>query len=127
MILASDVPYQGDAHVLAAGLSFADWPAPGATGCHRGRVDGIAPYRPGAFHRRDRPGLPALPRRIGTSPEGIVIDGHVTRGTKERAAPGPPRRAILWRGAIAGAANPVPIRAQGGHKKGMGHLPQGLT
>lgn len=76
MIVCVDVAYADDT-AFAAGVFFDGWSA--ATPSHERvvRVDGIEPYLPGQFFRRELPPILALVAVAPGPPSTVVIDGYV--------------------------------------------------
>ena len=80
MILATDVAYDEEAGTaLAAGVAFVGWGAPRAAVERTVRVQGIQPYEPGAFYKRELPCLRALLAAAGPV-DVVVVDGYVDLG-----------------------------------------------
>lgn len=79
MILTTDVAYAGSTAV-AAGVLHRDWTSSQAERIVVRPVDGVAPYEPGAFYRRELPCLLALLQDIEPALSAIVIDGYVSLG-----------------------------------------------
>lgn len=78
MILALDVHYDEPAdRAVAAGIAFDDWAAATSTGRFVTRVEGVAPYVPGQFYRRELPCLLALLAEHALRPGCLVVDGFV--------------------------------------------------
>jgi deoxyribonuclease V len=81
MLVCTDVDYREGGSARAAALVFRDWSDAAPLGEWALRVDGVQPYRPGEFYRRELPCLLAVLEKIiaaeGT-PEAVVIDGYVT-------------------------------------------------
>ncbi|MGY2894313.1 endonuclease V [Deinococcus sp. UYEF24] len=88
MIVCTDVDYRtgpgdgaGDS-ASAAALLFTDWGAAAPVSEWVERVDGVEPYLPGEFFRRELPCLLAVLNRTEQLAEGrlsaVVIDGYVT-------------------------------------------------
>ena len=81
MLVCTDVDYRPDDTARAAALTFRDWGDAAPVEEWTERVDGVQPYRPGEFYRRELPCLLAVLEKIvagGSPPEAIVIDGYVT-------------------------------------------------
>jgi len=75
-ILATDVYYDEPNRALAAGVAFSAWTDERPSSEHTMPFDGIAPYEPGSFYKRE---LPCLIGLIGSAPWAniILIDGYV--------------------------------------------------
>jgi deoxyribonuclease V len=80
MILAVDVGYPGDV-AIAAGIGFDAWTDERPCDEHRIRVDGIAPYVPGEFWKREGPPLLALIAAFSRTTT-VVVDGYVDLGDR---------------------------------------------
>ena len=76
MIAAVDAAY-ADTHAFAAVVAFADWSAGSVAEEHVVRVDGIAPYTPGAFFLRELPCALAVLRKLTGAVDVVVVDGYV--------------------------------------------------
>jgi len=107
MILATDV-YYDEPHnrALAAGVLFREWGAGKSTAEFQVPVDGIAPYEPGAFYKRELPCLLALLAEVERDHlvEVVVVDSYVDL---EPGHPGLGRRlynALGGRVAVVGVA-----------------------
>lgn len=81
MILATDVGYD-DARgtALAAGVTFLGWRDAAPRAEHALTVEGVAPYEPGAFYKRELPCLLALLAEVGPGVALVVVDGYVDLG-----------------------------------------------
>ena len=88
MFVCTDVDYRtgpddcaGDS-ARAAALLFEDWSAAEAMGEWTERIDGVEPYVPGEFFRRELPCVLAVLKRTehlaGGRLNAVVIDGYVT-------------------------------------------------
>jgi len=71
-----DVGYRGDA-ARAACVLAQSWESevPRASWVHD--MQGVEPYQPGQFFRRELPGLLAVLRRLPALPDVAVVDGYV--------------------------------------------------
>jgi deoxyribonuclease V len=76
MILITDVFYPKGGGAWAAGVTCATWDAPNPAAEQLVFVPEVADYEPGAFYRRELPGLLALLHAMPQRPEVIVVDGH---------------------------------------------------
>jgi deoxyribonuclease V len=76
VIAIVDVDYR-DREAVAACLEVDAWTDPAPRREHLARVAPVAPYRPGAFYRRELPCLLAVLDQVREAPEVIVIDGYV--------------------------------------------------
>src|SRR5689334_20620675 len=85
MITALDVYYGvKEPHATSAAVVFANWDDALPASEYIAHVEGIQPYIPGQFFRRELPCLLAVLEKIREPLEAIVVDSHVTLG----AAPG---------------------------------------
>lgn len=85
MILALDVLYNEAAdNAVAAGVIFSHWSAGKATDTIRRVFEGIAPYEPGQFYRRELPCLlPLVEVALKTNRlRTVVVDGFVDLGDR---------------------------------------------
>lgn len=76
--IATDVGYddnQGTA--LAAAVAFESWTSPRAAGTYTTTIQGVAPYVPGQFYKRELPCLLELLDGIGEPISMVIVDGHV--------------------------------------------------
>ena len=76
MMICIDVDYRDD-HAIAAGVLFRDWTDEIPVREIVERIDGIEPYVPGQFFRRELPCLLAILARAGEPIDLVVIDGYV--------------------------------------------------
>ena len=76
MMICVDVDYRDD-HAIAAGVLFREWTDETPAREVVERIDGVAPYVPGEFFRRELPCLLALLARVGEPISLVVIDGYV--------------------------------------------------
>ncbi len=74
-IVALDVCYADD-RARAAAVVFHAWTDAEPAEEHVVEVTGVAPYEPGAFYRRELPGLLAVCRAVGPATL-LVVDGYV--------------------------------------------------
>ena len=79
MKICIDVDYR-DNHAIAAGILFREWTDETPLREIVERIDGIQPYIPGEFFRRELPCLRAVLARIEEPIELVVIDGYVWLG-----------------------------------------------
>lgn len=79
MIAALDAHYEGSTATVAC-VVFDDWPAAAPISETIKQVDGVAPYEPGAFWRRELPALLAILEDLAERPDIVVIDGYVWLG-----------------------------------------------
>jgi deoxyribonuclease V len=79
-ILAVDVQYEGDDLAHVAGIIISDWSDTKPIEFHRFTVEGVAPYEPGFFYKRELPCIQALLDRLKTQPDIIIVDGYVDLG-----------------------------------------------
>ena len=75
-MICIDVDYRDD-HAIAAGVLFRDWAEETPAREIVERIDGVEPYIPGQFFRRELPCLLALLARVGEPIDLVVIDGYV--------------------------------------------------
>jgi deoxyribonuclease V len=75
-MICVDVDYR-DGHAIAAGVLFRDWADEAPVREIVERIDGIEPYVPGQFFRRELPCLLALLARVGEPIDLVVVDGYV--------------------------------------------------
>lgn len=81
MILATDVHYnEQNNSALSAGVVFTDWRASRVVAEYAVTVEGIAPYEPGAFYKRELPCLMELLSVVAEEVTLIVVDGYVDLG-----------------------------------------------
>ncbi len=71
-----DVDYRGD-DAVAACVLFGDWEDDRPAGQVVRRLQGIEPYFPGEFYRRELPCLLAVLDEVGEPLDLVVIDGYV--------------------------------------------------
>jgi deoxyribonuclease V len=83
MMICVDVDYRDD-HAVAAGVLFREWTDGTAARELVERIDGVEPYVPGEFFRRELPCLLALLARVGEPIDLVVIDGYVWLGDETR-------------------------------------------
>jgi deoxyribonuclease V len=81
LLACVDVDYRGERAVAAAVL-FLDWTSPHALAEHVARIDGVAPYRPGAFYERELPCIRAVLARSTWPISTVVVDGYVWLGDR---------------------------------------------
>lgn len=79
MITALDVAYQGDVAVAAA-VCFRNWASDALVSEHTAQIDGVMPYQPGDFYRRELPCLLKVITRIPHQVDVFVVDGFVWLG-----------------------------------------------
>ena len=82
-LLALDVHYVDDLNMAcAAGLWFADWPSASPAGQEIRFVEGLQPYEPGSFYKRELPCLLPLVRSLleQLQPRALIVDAHVDLG-----------------------------------------------
>jgi deoxyribonuclease V len=79
MYLAVDAQYQDDGTGRVAGVLFTEWTDPRATRCWTLELTGAAPYEPGAFYKRELPGILSLLKMLDP-PSCIVVDSYVDLG-----------------------------------------------
>ena len=74
-----DVHY-ADPRAAAACLVLPSWQASEPADCVVRTVDGVMPYQPGAFYRRELPCLEEALKALHHIPDILVIDGYVWLG-----------------------------------------------
>ncbi len=111
-IAAVDVDYR-DGHAVAACVTFSAWGAAAPEQERTARVDGVAPYEPGAFYKRELPCLLAVLE--GVAADVVVVDGYVQLdggrpglGAHLHAALAGPAVVGVAKSAFACAARPAP-------------------
>lgn len=81
MILATDVHYNEQHNTaLAAGVVFSDWRTSRVVAEYAVTVEGIAPYEPGAFYKRELPCLMELLSVVAEEVTLIIVDSYVDLG-----------------------------------------------
>ena len=81
MILATDVLYdEQNNSALAAGVVFADWRSSKVVAEYAVHVEGIAPYEPGSFYKRELPCLMEILAVVAEEVTLILVDGYVDVG-----------------------------------------------
>ena len=81
MLAALDVAYNDDAgSARAAAVVFESWTSEGSTLERVVEVQGVAPYEPGAFYKRELPCLLAVLRQIEQPLKVLIVDGYVRLG-----------------------------------------------
>jgi deoxyribonuclease V len=83
MMICVDVDYRGD-HAIAAGVLFHAWADETPVREIVERIDGIEPYTPGQFFRRELPCLRGLLARVGEPIDLVIVDGYVWLGDETR-------------------------------------------
>ena len=81
MIVCTDVDYRPDGSARAAALLVAEWSDAQPLGEWTRHVDGVEPYLPGEFFRRELPCLLAVLEQVlqvAGPLSAVVIDGYVT-------------------------------------------------
>lgn len=77
LIAATDAYYHKDGSAIIAGVGFHDWTASQPCEEHALALSRAADYEPGAFYKRELPGILALTRKFSEMPSFIVVDGYV--------------------------------------------------
>ena len=77
MILAIDVDYRANEKAKAAGLLFNDFKDDMPVKIITKIVEGVKPYEPGQFYKRELPCILALLEELSELPECIIVDGYV--------------------------------------------------
>lgn len=75
MLAVLDVDYRGD-KAIAACLIFHDWSASRPVREFTVEVNGVAPYEPGSFYKRELPCLLAALKQVTETLTAIVVDGN---------------------------------------------------
>ena len=83
LIACLDVHY-ADPRAAAACVVLPSWQASEPADCVVRTIDGVLPYEPGAFYRRELPCIEEVLKALRHVPEILVIDGYVwlERGRK---------------------------------------------
>lgn len=79
MILAVDVYYEEN-HAITAGVLFEDWQASTPVKEVVSYIEGVAPYEPGRFYKRELPCILKLIDENDLDIDSIIIDGFVFLG-----------------------------------------------
>ncbi|TQV88753.1 endonuclease V [Aliikangiella coralliicola] len=79
MKLAIDVQYEHNSSIVA-GVLFPDWNSDTVHRTITKKIEGVAPYEPGSFYKRELPCILSLLEEIEETLDAIVIDGFVTLG-----------------------------------------------
>lgn len=87
VIACVDVDYRAD-HASAACVLLRDWPDATPLVERVARVEGVAPYEPGAFYKRELPCLLAVLSGLPAPLACVVIDGYVWLDEHGRAGLG---------------------------------------
>lgn len=91
MIAALDVHYdEGHARGTSAAVLFDDWQSAVPTAEHTAIVEGIQPYVPGQFFRRELPCILAVLAKIELPIHTLIVDSYVQLGDR------PGLGQILW-------------------------------
>ncbi len=77
MIACVDVHYLESGGARAAVVGFASWSADAPLEQHVVAVEHVAPYESGAFYKRELPCVLAALAMLSTTPEIVIVDGHV--------------------------------------------------
>jgi deoxyribonuclease V len=81
-LAAFDTHYLEDGRASAAAVVFKAWGDGRPSAEYHCMLAGSAAYVPGAFYRRELPGILALVDRIASPLATLVVDGYVTLGTR---------------------------------------------
>lgn len=65
---------------IAAGILHPDWTTDAIERVIIRHIDGVAPYEPGAFYKRELPCLMRILEDVDAPLEAVVVDGYVTLG-----------------------------------------------
>ena len=106
-----------DVHYLnsrasAACVVLSSWQATEATECVVKIVEGVAPYQPGAFYRRELPCIEAALESLCVVPEILVIDGYVWLGQGRKGLGAHLYDRRRMRGAVIGIAKTAFVGAE---------------
>lgn len=82
MISAFDVRYADNGSAMAAAVVFKDFKDAAPVSCYRKKIDGVQPYVPGAFYKRELPCILSLLSDIREPIDTIIIDGYVFLGDR---------------------------------------------
>ncbi len=103
MIACVDVAYE-NAAACAAGITFRDWADASPLEERVIPVQGVQPYQPGQFFRRELPCLLAVLRSL-PSVELVIVDGYVWLGGTDKPGLGAHlHQALGGRAAVVGVA-----------------------
>lgn len=81
-LAAFDVHYLNDGRASAAAVVFDAWGDERASAVYHRMRAGAAAYIPGAFFRREMPGILALMDMIAAPPRTLIVDGYVVLSTR---------------------------------------------
>jgi deoxyribonuclease V len=118
MLAAVDAHYTGETATVAC-VTFGAWPDDAAAAEYVTVVQGVQPYTPGEFWRRELPSVLAVLELLPRAPQVVVIDGNVWLDDKGRKGLGAHLFDALGRAAavvgvakhsFAGAVNAAPVR-----------------
>ena len=76
MIVAIDVHYTNDKAFVAC-VAFDNWQAESPLKENTTVVNHVEEYEPGAFYKREQPGIMQVPSDHALIPDTIVVDGYV--------------------------------------------------
>jgi deoxyribonuclease V len=76
MLAALDADYRDNCAQFAC-ICFADWQSAEVLETHCVVLDGIEPYQPGAFFKRELPGLLKVLAEVKVSLEAVLVDAYV--------------------------------------------------
>ena len=75
MLLAIDVDYRANKKAKVAGVLFNDFKDDTPVQIITKIVEGVKPYEPGQFYKRELPCILALLEELSELPECIIVDG----------------------------------------------------
>src|SRR5262249_35423559 len=78
-----DVDYR-DGHAIAACVLFRDWSDAKPAETIALRIEGVAPYVPGEFYKRELPCLLAVLEKVAEPAELVIVDGYVWLAEDDR-------------------------------------------
>jgi deoxyribonuclease V len=82
MIAAFDVHYLRDERASAAAVLFHNYTDAESAMEFVGLTDGVSPYIPGQFYRRELPCILSLLEQFDQAPDEMLIDGYVMLGDR---------------------------------------------
>ena len=98
-----DVHYK-DPRAAVACVVLSSWQSSEPAECIVKTVDGVMPYEPGAFYRRELPCIEAVLTELNLVPEVLVIDGYVWLGKGKKGLGAHLYEARGMSGAVVGIA-----------------------
>lgn len=113
MLLLTDVHYFDSGGARAAGVTLHDWGDAEPAGTFTVPIAEVEPYASGQFFRRELPCLLRLCNSLTSTPELVVVDGHVWLGDRPglgahlHRAIGCPVVGVAKNAHVAGGVSPV--------------------